>query len=252
MPRLSSEVTSYYVGEASTITSSDMTVNQVQLDAKKLAALTVVSSELNEDSVVSVAEMLTRSIAQAFAIAEDQAGFLGDGTSTYGGIRGIAGSLAAGSKYTATAITTFGALTFANFESVVGQCKIWPGANPKWYISQAGWAASMQRLANGVGGATMAEIAGGAQKMFLGYPVVITQVQPSTLTTLTGLRALTFGDLSMGSYIGTRRGISVAVDNSLGFLSDTINIRATQRYDIVVHDVGTASASGGIIDLIFG
>lgn len=252
MPRLSSEITSYYVGEAATITASDMTVNQVQLDAKKLAALAVISSELNEDAVISVADALARSVAQSFAIAEDQAGFLGDGTSTYGGIRGVAGALAAGSKYTATSRQTFSALTFADFESVVGQAKMWAGAQPKWYISQAGWAASMQRLANGVGGATMAEIAGGMQKMFLGYPVVITQAQPSALTGTTGLRACTFGDLAMGSYIGTRRGISLAVDNSTGFLTDTINIRATQRYDIVVHDVGTASVSGGIVDMIFG
>lgn len=252
MPRLNSEVTSYYVGEGATITASDLAINQVQLDAKKLAALTAVSSELNEDSVVSVAEMIARSVAQSFAVAEDQAGFLGDGTSTYGGIVGIAGALGAGSKVTATSRQTFSALTFADFESVVGACKMWPGAMPKWFISQAGWAASMQRLANGVGGATMAEIAGGMQKMFLGYPVVITQAQPSALTGTTGLRACSFGDLSMGSYIGTRRGISLAVDNSLGFLTDTINIRATQRYDIVVHDRGTASASGGIVDLIFG
>jgi HK97 family phage major capsid protein len=209
---------------------------------------------LNEDSVISVAEMMARSIAQTFATEEDKALFLGDGTGTYGGIMGLAGSLAAGSLRTAAnTIDLFADLTFGEFETVIGMRKMWAGSNPKWYISQVGWAASMQRLANAAGGVTMQEIAGGASTMsFLGFPVVISQTLTSATTGTTGLRACYFGDLSQGTYLGTRRGISLAVDNSIGFLTDTINIRATQRYDLVVHDTGTASVSGGIIGLVFG
>jgi len=252
VPKLAGEVTTYYVGENSAITASDATVQQIKLEAKKLASMTLVSSELNEDAVVSVAEMISRSVAYQFAVAEDSAGFLGDGTSTYGGIVGLAGALAAGSLVTATSNQTFSALTFANFESVVGSCKMWAGIQPKWYISQAGWAASMQRLANAAGGVTMAELAGGMQPQFLGYPVVISQVLTSALTGTTGLRACYFGDLRLGSYLGTRRGISIAVDSSRYFEQDSIAIKATQRFDINVHDRGTASASGGIIGLVFG
>jgi hypothetical protein len=39
--------------------------------AKKLAANVVVSSELNEDSVISIGEMIARSVAQTFANEED-------------------------------------------------------------------------------------------------------------------------------------------------------------------------------------
>ena len=252
VPKMAGEITTYYVGENSTITASDATVQQVKLEAKKLASMTLVSSELNEDSVISVAEMISRSVAYQFAVAEDSAGFLGDGTSTYGGIVGLAGALAAGSLVTATGNLTFSALTFANFESVVGAAKMWAGARPRWYISQAGWAASMQRLANAAGGVTMAEIAGGMQPQFLGYPVVVTQVLTSALTSTTGLRACYFGDLAVGSYLGSRRGISIAVDSSRYFEQDSIAIKATQRFDINVHDRGTASASGGLIGLVFG
>lgn len=252
VPKLAGEVTGYYVGEGSTITASDMTVQQVKLDAKKLAAMVVVSSELSEDSVISVAEMVSRSVAYTMAVKEDEALFLGDGTSTYGGIVGLAGALAAGSLVTATSNQTFSALTFGNFESVVGACKMYSGIQPKWYISNAGWAASMQRLANAAGGVTMAEIAGGMSRSFLGYPVVVSQVLESRLTGTTGLRACYFGDLSMGSYLGTRRGISIALDSSRYFELDQVAIKATQRFDINVHDRGTASASGGIIGLVFG
>lgn len=252
VPKLAGEVTGYYVGEGATITASDMTVQQVKLDAKKLAAMVVVSSELSEDSVISVAEMVSRSVAYTMAVKEDEALFLGDGTSTYGGIVGLAGALAAGSLVTATSNLTFSALTFANFESVVGACKMYSGIQPKWYISNAGWSASMQRLANAAGGVTMAELAGGMSRSFLGYPVVVSQVLESRLTGTTGARACYFGDLTMGSYLGTRRGISIALDSSRYFELDQVAIKATQRFDINVHDRGTASASGGIIGLVFG
>jgi HK97 family phage major capsid protein len=253
VPRLTGEVTSYYVGEGSTITASDMTVSTVELDAKKLACMTTVSSELNEDAVVSVADMLARSIAQDFAISEDEAGFLGDGSSTYGGISGLASALQAGSLYTAGATRDlFADLNFADFESMIGQCKLWRGSSPKWYISQAGWAASMQRLANAAGGVTMAELANGMAPAFMGFPVVISQVLTSALTSTTGLRACYFGDLRMGSYFGSKRGITIALDSSRYFEQDLIAIKATQRYDINIFDRGTASVSGGIIGMVFG
>jgi HK97 family phage major capsid protein len=251
LPRISGEVTSYYVGESSEITASDAAVNLVTLDAKKLATLTTMSSELSEDSVVSIADMLARSIAYSFAVKEDEAGFNGDGTSTYGGIVGLAGALQAGSKVTATSNQTFSALTLANFESVAGKAKVF-GANRKWYISNTGYYASMQRLANSAGGATAAEIAGGVQPSFLGFPVVLCQVLEDAITGTSGLTACYFGDLQAGAYLGTRRGISIALDSSKYFESDMLALRATQRFDINIHDRGDATNSGGLVALVFG
>jgi HK97 family phage major capsid protein len=251
LPKVTGEVTAYYVGEGVNITPSDMSVTQVQLDAKKIATLTVMSSELSEDSVVSVAEMLARSIAYQFAVAEDQAGFNGDGTSTYGGILGLSGALAAGSKVTATGDQTFADLILGNFEEVVGKCKRF-GGSQKWYISRAGWAASMQRLANAALGATAQDLTGGVEPRFLGFPVVWSEVLESALTGTTGKVACYFGDLQTGTYLGTRRGVSIALDSSRYFESDQLALRATQRFDIVVHDRGDANTSGGIVALIFG
>lgn len=252
-PRLNTEVVSYYVGENSTITASDPVLNQVKLEVKKLAAMTVISSEMNEDSVIGVAEMLARSMAQSFAIEEDKALFLGDGTGTYGGIVGLAGALGAGSLVTATSNATFSALTIGNFESMIGAAKQWAGAQFKWYISQAGWSASMQRLMDAAGGNNIQTLQNGNSVLsFLGYPVVISQVLNSALTGTTTQRALYFGDLRNGVYMGSKRDMSVAADTSRYFENDAIAIRATERFDINVHDRGTASVSGGIIGLVFG
>ena len=55
--------------------------------------LTKYSNELNEDAVLNIGDDLAGEIAYAFALKEDQCGFLGDGTSTYGGIVGVTTAL---------------------------------------------------------------------------------------------------------------------------------------------------------------
>lgn len=252
VPKLGGEITSYYVGENSAITPADVSLNLVRLEAKKLATLTAVSSELNEDSVISVAEILTRSIAQTFATEEDKALFLGDGTSTYGGITGLASALAAGSVVdAASGNTTFGTLDLEDLEAVIAKRKMYGGSRPSWFISQAGWASSMLRLAMAAGANTGMSIAEGMPLQFMGYPVVISQVCNSALTSTASTIACYFGDLGQGAILGRRRGLSVQADGSYYFNQDALAIRATERFDINVHDRGSASASGGIIALKF-
>src|SRR5690606_22442777 len=50
VPRRAGGLTSYFVGETQTITPSDMTFDQIKLEAKKQAVLTAVTSEINEDN----------------------------------------------------------------------------------------------------------------------------------------------------------------------------------------------------------
>lgn len=251
VPRRASGLTAYYVGENSEITASDKEWNPVNLTAKKLAALVRYSSELAEDAVISIGDDLASEIAYAFANAEDQAGFNGDGTSTYGGIVGLKNALLAGSKFTAaTGNTSFGTLDLEDFEGMIGKLPRYAGIQPRWYIHQAGWASSMLRLAAAAGGNTVREIEGGAQPMFLGYPVTLVNVMNSTTTTQTSTTGLVyFGDLRMTSLMGTRRGVSIAADSSRYFEFDQLAIRGTQRYDIVNHGTGTASAAGPMIVL---
>jgi len=258
IPKLTGEITYYYIGEedpatTSNITASDLAIGQVRLESKTLAAFMSMSREVNSDAAISLAEMFARSVASRFAYAEDDAGFNGDGGSSYGGITGLKNALLAGSQITATSNTTFSALTLANFEAVVGQIKRYPGMMPKWYIHSVGFANSMQRLVDAGGGNTNITLGNGAmQSMFLGYPVVFTQVLPSATTSLTGQLVAYFGDLGMTTYLGNEAGLAIDASSEFYFKQNALALRATQRYDIVCHDVGTASASGGIVGLKMG
>lgn len=252
IPRRTGGPTLYYVGENAEITNSNMTWDQVTLTARKAAAMVLFSTELNEDSVISIADTLTREIAYAMANGEDQAGFNGDGSSTYGGMVGLKNALAAGSTYTALAgNTSYGTLDLEDFEAMIGMLPLYATQDdPAWYISRAGWASSMLRLSAAAGGNTMENIGGGMQPVFLGYPVRFSQVMNSTLTAQTSTSGLAyFGSLRQGVAFGDRRGISIMLSEHRYFELDQLAIKGTERFDIVVHEKGTSTAAGSIIML---
>jgi HK97 family phage major capsid protein len=250
-PRRTGGLTAYFVGEREQITESEKGWDAINLVAKKIGVLAKYSSELSEDAVISIADDLTSEIAYAFASKEDECGFNGDGTKPYGGIVGVKNQLQAGSIYTALAgNTSFATLDMVDFESMVGMLPEYAEDNAKWYISKAGWAASMMRLIDAAGGNTSREVEGGAQREFLGYPVEVVQVMNRTLTAQTSTKGLVyFGDLRQAVSLGNRRGISIMVSDQRYFETDELGIKGTERFDINVHEDGDANNAGSIIGL---
>jgi HK97 family phage major capsid protein len=133
---------------------------------------------------------------------------------------------------------------------MIGQLAEWAEGNAKWYISKAGWAASMMRLSDAAGGNTTDNIAGGTGRQFLGYPVRVSQVMNSTLTAQTSTEGLAYlGDLRRGVVIGMRRQLRMKLSTERYLETDQIGFLATVRFDVNVHDVGGSSTPGGIIGL---
>lgn len=253
VPRRNSGFTVYYPGEGTAITTSDMAFSQVKLQARKAGILTAMSNEVNEDSIISLADLFVNEMAYAFANAEDEAVFNGDGSSAYGGIVGLKNSLLAGSVVTAAAgDDTFAELELGFFEEAVGKCADYSGLMPKWYVSKTLFFTAMARLANAAGGTTKGDIAGGMQQQFMGYDVVFTNVLPKVTTTLASTIVGFFGDLAMCGTMGSRRGITVGTDSSKYFAEDQLAIRATQRWDWNGHETGTATVAGPMIALKMG
>ena len=254
-PRRTSGVTAYFVGDNDEVTASDKAWDQVSLVTKKLAALVKYSSEISEDAIIDMADDLTREIAYAFAVKEDQCLFLGTGASTYGGISGLYTECAAATAGVVTALTAntaFGTLDLVDFEAMMGKLPIYPGISPEWYISKAGWAASMMRLADAAGGNTAEIIEGARRQMFLGYPVNFVQCMNSTLTAQVNVYGICyFGDMSMAASFGDRRGLAIKVSSDRYLEYDQLGILGTERFDINVHDVGDTSNPGAMISLLF-
>lgn len=254
VPRVIGNTTAYYIGEETAITASDMKLDNISLTPRTLAALSRVSNILLADSAIEIAGLLTKDMARQFALAEDNALFLGDGTATYGGISGLITKLAAATASIVTSQTTniaFSDMDFVDFESMIGKLPEFPGIMPEWYIHKAAFYASMARLANAAGGNTMTDIAGGPSRVqFLGYPVNFVNVMNSTLTDQADTAGLCyFGDLAMAATFGNRQDVQTDSDSSIYFTTNQTAIRAIERYDINVHDVGDTSDPGPVIML---
>jgi HK97 family phage major capsid protein len=251
-PRRTGGVTTYWIGEGQTITPSNPTYDNINLVAKKLVALAVISSEINEDAAINVADELAFEIGYAFALAEDQAAFNGDGTSTYGGItgvcpklKGLSGTIAyIAGLYVATG-NLFSEFVLADFNGAVALLPTFGDtAAASWYCHRSFYYGTMQRLELAAGGVTAREISEGDRRgrpMFLGYPVTFTQVMPKA--DANSQVACLLGDASLAITMGDRRKRTLFTDPYSLSNKDQILIRGTERVDLVAHDVGNANSS---------
>lgn len=254
-------LTAHFVGEGASGTLSDKTWNQVRLTARKIMALTRYTSELNEDAAINVGDDLAQEIAWAFAEKEDDCGFNGTGAATYGGIIGARTRVAAGTN-TVTFQTgakgtddDWSLFVLNDFNQMSGMLHDQAAANAKWYCSRQFFFQVMERLALAAGGNTNDVIHGGSDtRQFIGYPVVFTQAMPRAQTTAEIVALL--ADLRLAASFGDRRTMTIGfsdvatVDGESAFENDFIAVRGTERFDINVHDIGSATEPGPCIGLL--
>jgi HK97 family phage major capsid protein len=260
-PRRTGGLTAYFTGESDAITESNKTWDRVSLTAKKLSVLARMTSELSEDSAISIADDLAGEIAYAFGKKEDECGFVGTGSSTYGGIvgatealKGLSGTIAHIAGLKVGTGNAYSELTLNDFIGTVAKLPEFADMNAKWYVHKLFYHDVMVRAMLAAGGVTAAEIESARNKTFLGYPVEFTQVMPKVEAN-SQVCAL-FGDLAMAASMGVRRDTTIALSEHSRFANDEIEIRGTERFDINVHSVGNASATaadreaGALVGLI--
>jgi len=254
IPRKNTGLTAFWVGEAIAATESTMGFDNVQLVAKKLTALTTVSNELLEDSIIDLASDVANEIAYQFAFKEDDAGFNGDGTSTYGGVVGLNTALSDPTfQISDGAASAYSGVLVAEVSGGFKKLPQWAyqRGNVKIYCSRAAYSGVFERLALTAGGVTAAEMTAGIREpRFFGYPVEYTQVIPATESG--GAVFAYIGDLSQACYLGDRRATSIAFSDSAlnAFEQDERVVRGTQRVDIVCANVGSSSVSGAMIKML--
>lgn len=249
--RLTGTSTFFPLAEGAAITESQTSWDSVGLVAKKLGVLVRASNELNEDSAIDVGVFLASEAAYNFADKEDAAGFNGDGSQAYGGIRGVTTLLAdgnhnAGKVAAASGHNTFATLDNADLTSLIAKLPGYALSGARWFISSVGYAAAFCRLAAVAGGISWQNGA----PVFLGFPVSLTQVLPITTGTQTGAVMLLFGDLSLAAILGDRRSFNVRRTLNRYAEFDQVAWQVTERIDINVHDVGDNTNPGPVVGLV--
>ena len=225
VPKLLGHATVYYPNEAQAITESDLTFGQVSLTAKKMAGLVKMSTEISEDSIISMTDTIVRDLAWAFAKEEDYNLFTG-GSLYSGGIQGDA-------SIADTNVASVSALALTDLTAAVVAAGQERGLNHQWYFSPTLWNGPIRDLLNAAGGGNdLASYEAGLRPTLLGHPVEFVNVLSGASASTTGDLLAVFGDLSVSHYFGDRRSLNFNVLRELYAVNDQVGIVCTQRVDL--------------------
>lgn len=255
IPRRVGGLTSYFVGENTAGTESDATWDNISLSAKKLMVLSRMSSEVSEDAIIKLADKLAEEIGLSFALKEDQCGFLGTGTSTYGGITGVLtkatdGSHALASIEAAATHDLFSEIDADDLLALMAGVPLYAKQGSAWFCSPTAKALVFDAIKMAGGGTTSTMLAELQADSFLGYPIYVTPVMNDVTTSLDTLPMIAFGNLGMAATLGSRSEIRVALSGERYFELDQVGIRGTERFDIVAHDLGSATVKSPFVVLV--
>lgn len=224
VPKLTGHATVYYPAEAGAITESDLTFAQISLTAKKMAGLVKMSTEISEDSLISMTDTIVRDLAWSFAKEEDTNLFLGGSLYT-DGIQGDAG-------IADTNVASVAALTLADLTAAVVASGQERGLNPQFYMNATLWNGPVRDLLNAAGGNAVADVTSGASPSLFGYKVNLVNAINGASASTTGDLLCVFGDLGVSHYFGDRRALNFNVLRELYAVNDQVGIVCTQRVDI--------------------
>ena len=257
IPKRTTGTTAYFVNEGAAVTESDPAWTTVTMNAKKLAVACRLSSEVMEDSAsyVNIADAVTQEFATSLALKIDNVGWNGAGTAGDGSINGIVPKIDDG-NYTASVVTaasgnvSFETLDIEDFLNVIGKLPIFARSGAAWYVSPAGYAASMARLKYASAG-SVSDVGGASGESFLGYPVRLVHVMDSTLgagAAGSEVKVL-FGNLGLSSIYASRREFSMKLYDQVYATTDQLLMQGTMRFDINHHSLGSTTEVGPVVAL---
>lgn len=258
VPIRKSGISTAWYGEAAAITEQDMAWSQATLTAKKLGGLVYMSSEIAEDAAISIGDWLVGELGYSFAIAEDDALFNGDGGASFGNITGLTTLFVNGLNSLTGAVNatsghaTAAAITTTDLAAMLATLPAYADADDAAiYCSKQFKANAIDRLKAAGGGNQVQTLGEKPQDQWMGYPIRISQKLGTGASSSTGKVACLFGSMKRAALLGDRRQMSVARSADYLFANDQIAIRATERLDINIVDVGTTSVAGPVVALMY-
>jgi len=227
IPKAITGAVAYWVNEATAPTQSDMTFAQITLTAKKVAAYTVISKELLEDSNPAVDRIVMDNLAKALAVEMDKEFLIGDGTN----LTGIANTSGVNTVNAGAGDLTLDMIIEAKKAIEVStKGNIKPNAivmHPAVYYK-------LMKAAKDTTGVYLWNTQGLTANLpdtLLGMKVLLTTTIPIDLTdgTNNNLSLVILGDFKQ-ALIGERRGVGIsATAEGQYMLNDTLAVMATAR-----------------------
>ena len=258
IPRATAATSTYWVTEASAITESEATFDQVTLSPKQIGARSQYSRLALQQTTPDIEMIVRNDLAKVMALGIDAAAIYGTGSS--GQPKGILnqsgiGSVAMGTNGAAfidgASGSTSGLDQLISLEGKLDTANALNGS--LYYLTNAKVVAALKKLKTAYGeylwtaadGVTTNGTPGGVN----GYPVMRSNQVPSNLTkgSGTGLSALIFGDFSQ-LVIGMWGALEILPNPyGSGYTAGSVDIRAMQTCDIAVRHAESFAAISDII-----
>lgn len=235
-----------WVGEGQSASVSNINYDNTELVAKKLLLLMQASNELLEDAAINLADDIASTVREAYDKAIDNAYFLGDGTSTYGGFVGLANALPSAAYFNASG--AWSAFTTGDFNKALGTLENVDMSRVAIVCSRQFYHQVCVRLDKAASQFKELIVGGrAADGSFLGFPVYFAQVLPAA--TGSGVKSVYIGDFVGASMVGERRDLAISASEHSAFTSDSFQWRATARAAVNIHGDGRGSTYGPIVCL---
>lgn len=248
VPRITAGTSAAYVGENNPIGKTGMTFGQIQLNARKLAAVVPISNDLLRANGPAADGIVSSDIVAGMALTEDAAFLRGDGT--LNAPKGIANWIVAAAKQGSAGTT------LANIETDIKFClNSLLGNNvrmlfPAW-IMPPRLRIYLEFLRDANGMLAFPEVATGRLK---GIPIFESNVVPSNLGAGSNEAELYLCDMA-DAVIGEESGIELMVSDTAAyhdgstvvaaFSQDQTVVRAIARHDFCLrHDRSAAIITG--------
>lgn len=221
IPRLTDELSAAWTAEGAPISESQPSFDQVEFTPFKLAALTLVSNELLNDSGVDVESLLAQLFAEKIAAVEDQAFLAGTGA---GQPSGLLNEAAIERVTTASAGAIDADDILALYDALPPQYR----GNAAW-IMHPNTMSQLRRLQDNNGQYLLVSgLAGAAPTTLLGRPVYLSSNMPAPAS---GADVIVFGDIRRAYYIVDRQELEVQRSTDRYFEQDLTAFRAIKRTD---------------------
>ncbi len=250
MGRQTGAATAAYTGESTNITQTSQAFDAIQLVARKLTALTVISNELLRCADAGADQIVRDDLGQVMALRGDLAFLRGDGTS--GVPKGVryrtqSGNVVGRTQAAGTGSTT-AEVTLDGFkmQKLVAATNVDISTGFYVFHSNVKYALMQYREANSGALAFAAEL---MQGRWLGFPYFISNQIPTTLGG--GDESEVYFCVANECVIGDKSGLIIDVqpgaayhDGSnvqASFSRDETPVRAIEEHDFVMRHVGSAA-----------
>ncbi|MHA1853386.1 MAG: phage major capsid protein [Candidatus Heimdallarchaeaceae archaeon] len=236
---LATDVSGFWVDEAGSIKSTQVVLGQETLTLKKLATIITLTRELLQEQEIDFVSFIGSRVAEEFAQMEDEAFFIGDGTSTYGSFTGLLNNTSVNEVTLAAGDGAFADISVEKLRNMQDETPQGALANGKYYMNRSILSIIRDLREDAVSagdkaGAFLYKAPIGKEPANIdGFPIVLVEAMPDRGDSAVSTSFVLFGDLKKTTIRGVRGGI--IVDSFKGGTvrnvadNDDINLITTDR-----------------------